>query len=108
MSAPRAENPVAAADIEQIEAALLANPDVERVIRMKVVRTSADELVVAAKIGVSPNLTMHQLSAVLLLANRRVGKAVPQAQHIYIEPDVYFDADTSAPSTSSIVMLSSD
>ncbi|WP_449278301.1 cation transporter dimerization domain-containing protein [Leucobacter sp. GX24907] len=108
MSASRAERTVAAEDIELIEAALLANSNVERIIRMKVIRTSPDELVVAAKIGVDPGLSMHQLSAVLHLANRRVGKAVPQAQHIYIEPDVYLDPDISAPSTSSIVMLSSD
>lgn len=108
MSAPRAENTVAAADIEQIEAALLASSDVERIIRMRVIRTSPDELVVAAKIGVDAGLSMHQLSAVLHLANRRIGKAVPQAQHIYIEPDVYLDPHTSSPSTSSIVMLSSD
>lgn len=95
-------------DTAKIEAAILASKDVPRIIHMKTLYLSPDEFMVGAKIDISPNTTMHEVSVIVNLAERRIRKAVPAAKVIYIEPDIYLDPNADTPSTSSIVMLSSD
>ena len=49
-----------------------------------------------------------EVSLIINLAERRIREAVPAARVIYIEPDVWLDPNLPTPTTSSIVMLSSD
>ncbi|MHA3683408.1 cation diffusion facilitator family transporter [Leucobacter sp. HY1910] len=97
-----------AEDVAKIEAALLESKDIGRIIHMKTLYLSPDEFMVGAKIDVNASATMHEVSAIVNLAERRVRKAVPAAKVIYLEPDIYMDPNADTPSTSSIVMLSSD
>ena len=95
-------------DVNKIEAALLDSKDVERIIHMKTLYVGPDEFMIGAKISLAATMTMNEVSAVVNLAERRIRTAVPAARIIYIEPDVYLDPNAETPSTSSIVMLSSD
>ena len=95
-------------DLAKIEAALLESKDIDRIIHMKTLYVGPDEFMIGAKISVAGTMTMHEVSAVVNLAERRIRLAVPAARIIYIEPDVYLDPNAETPSTSSIVMLSSD
>ncbi|MBP1326899.1 cation diffusion facilitator family transporter [Leucobacter exalbidus] len=95
-------------DAAKIEAALLHSKDVRRVIHMKTLYVNPDEFMVGAKVDIAPSATMHEVSVIINLAERRVREAVPAASVIYIEPDIYLDPNADTPSTSSIVMLSSD
>lgn len=95
-------------DIAKIEAALVDSKDIGRVIHMKTLYLSPDEFMVGAKIDVNPLATMSEVSVIVNLAERRVRRAVPAAKVIYLEPDIYLDPNADTPSTSSIVMLSSD
>ena len=95
-------------DVAKIEAALLKSQDVNRIIHMKTLYLGPDEFMVGAKIDIAPERTMNEVSVIINLAERRVREAVPAARVIYIEPDVYLDPNADTPSTSSIVMLSSD
>ncbi|MBK0421770.1 cation diffusion facilitator family transporter [Leucobacter sp. CSA2] len=95
-------------DVAKIETALLASKDVGRIIHMKTLYLGPDEFMVGAKIDVEPSKTMGEVSVIVNLAERRIREAVPAARIIYIEPDIYLDPDAGTPSTSSIVMLSSD
>lgn len=95
-------------DVAKIEQALLESKDIRRIIHMKTIYVSPDEFMVGVKIDVSPQATMGEVSAIVNLAERRVRKAVPAAAVIYVEPDIYLDPNADTPSTSSIVMLSSD
>lgn len=95
-------------DVAKIEAALVDSKDVGRVIHMKTLYLSPDEFMVGAKIDVNPLATMSEVSVIVNLAERRVRRAVPAAKVIYLEPDIYLDPNADTPSTSSIVMLSSD
>lgn len=97
-----------AADVRKIEAALLEGKEIERIIHMSVYSVSPDALVVGAKISLPATTTMSEVSVIVNLAERRIREAVPAAQTIYIEPDVWLDPTLPTPTTSSIVMLSSD
>src|SRR5690606_36469274 len=87
-------------DLEKIEAALLESKDIDRIIHMKTLYVGPDEFMIGAKISVAGTLTMHEVSAVVNLAERRIRLAVPAARIIYIEPDVYLDPNAETPSTS--------
>ncbi|WP_336659806.1 cation diffusion facilitator family transporter [Leucobacter sp. USHLN153] len=95
-------------DVAKIEAALLNSQDVDRIIHMKTLYLGPDEFMVGAKVDIAATKTMSEVSVIINLAERRVREAVPAARVIYIEPDVYLDPNADTPSTSSIVMLSSD
>lgn len=94
-------------NVATIEAALLESSSIHRVISLQVAR-SGDDLVVGAKIDLDAELTMKEVSTILLQAKRRVQTALPEAKVIYLEPDVWVDPDAVPPTTSSIVMLGLD
>lgn len=95
-------------DVARIEAALLAGPEIERIIHMKTLYVGPDEFMVGAKVSLAAERTMKEVSVIVNLAERRVREAVPAARIIYIEPDVWIDPHAASPTTSSVVMLSSD
>lgn len=95
-------------DVSKIEAAILSSKDIDRIIHMKTLYLGPDEFMVGVKIDLPATTTMNEVSAIVNLAERRIREAVPAARVIYIEPDVYLDPDSKQPTTSSIVMLSSD
>ncbi|QIM15385.1 cation diffusion facilitator family transporter [Leucobacter insecticola] len=95
-------------DVANIEAAILASKDIDRIIHMKTLYLSPDEFMVGAKVSLQASCTMHEVSVIINLAERRIREAVPAAKTIYLEPDVYLDPNATVPTTSSIVMLSSD
>ena len=95
-------------DIATIEAALLRGKEVRRIIRLKTVVGADGEIFVGAKIDVSPTYAMNEISVIVNLAERRITDAVPQATHVFIEPDVYLDPNATQPATSTIVLLSED
>lgn len=90
-----------------IEAALLEGASINRVIELKL-GSAGSELVVGAKLDLEPELTMREVSVILLQAKRRVQHAVPEATIVYLEPDVWVDPEAAQPTTSSIVMLGLD
>lgn len=95
-------------DLAKIEKALLVSKDIDRIIHMKTLYLGPDEFMIGAKISLKPSCTMHEVSAIVNLAERRIREAVPAARVIYLEPDIYLDPNLTQPTTSSIVMLSSD
>jgi hypothetical protein len=56
---------------------------------MRTVHISPDAILVAAKIAVRPAATAAQVAAGIDAAERRVRTAVPIAETIYLEPDIY-------------------
>lgn len=95
-------------DVAKIEAAILSAKDIDRIIHMKTLYLGPDDFMVGAKISLQSSCTMLEVSAIINVAERRIREAVPAAKVIYLEPDVYLDPNATQPTTSSIVMLSSD
>jgi divalent metal cation (Fe/Co/Zn/Cd) transporter len=75
--------------VAQIEAALLAEPGVERVIHMRTMHLGPEELLVAAKIAVGHEVTAAEVAVAINAAEERIRAAVPIARVIYLEPDLY-------------------
>lgn len=95
-------------DVEKIERAIMATPEIERVIHMRTLYLGPDEFMIGAKVSLAASTTMSEVSVIINLTERRIREAVPAAKTIYIEPDVWLDPTLPTPTTSSIVMLSSD
>jgi cation diffusion facilitator family transporter len=72
-----------------IVAALEDGPEVERVIHLRTLHLGPETLLVAAKIAVDRDQSAAGLVAGIDAAERRVRAAVPIAELIYLEPDVY-------------------
>lgn len=80
----------ASADTERlIVAALEDGPEVERVIHLRTLHVGPDTLLLAAKIAVAPDQNAAVMVAGIDRAERRVRAAVPIAELIYLEPDLY-------------------
>lgn len=73
--------------LDAIRAALVAD-EVRSVIHMRTEHIGPDELLVAAKIELAPDLTTPELAAAINRAEERLRAAVPIARIIYLEPDV--------------------
>jgi cation diffusion facilitator family transporter len=86
---------VEAAIVEAIE----AGPEIECVIHMRTMHIGPETLLVAAKIGVRHDDTAASIAKGIDAAERRVRAAVPIAQLIFLEPDLYQDrrADLTDP-----------
>jgi len=74
--------------VRRIEAALVADPSVRRVIHMKTLHLGPEELLVAAKIAVAPTDSAVEVAAAIDAAEARVREAEPIARVIYLEPDI--------------------
>jgi cation diffusion facilitator family transporter len=83
-----------------IVAALEHGPQGFRVIHLRTSHVGPDSLLVAAKVAVPGSLPAADLVARIDAAERRVRDAVPIAETIYLEPDIYAPGreDTTDPS----------
>jgi len=80
----------ASADVERrIVAALEDGPELVRVIHLRTVHLGPDSVLVTAKVAVRESDSAAQLTAGINAAEQRVRAAVPTAQTIYLEPDIY-------------------
>jgi len=73
----------------RIVASIEAGPEPFRLIHLRTSHIGPDALLVAAKIGVPPELTAAALAAGINAVEQRVRAAVPIAETIYLEPDIY-------------------
>ena len=73
----------------QIVAALEGGPEKFRLIHLRTSHIGPENLLVAGKIGVPADLTAADLTAGIDAAEKRVRAAVPIAETIYLEPDIY-------------------
>ena len=74
--------------LARIEAALLADDAVQRIIHMKTMHLGPDELLVAAKIAVAPTDNAAEVARSIDAAEARIRAAEPVARMIYLEPDI--------------------
>jgi divalent metal cation (Fe/Co/Zn/Cd) transporter len=80
----------ASSDVEAaIVAAIEGGPEVDRIIHLRTLHVGPETLLVAAKIGVRHDDTAASVAAGIDAAERRIRAAVPIAELIYLEPDIY-------------------
>jgi cation diffusion facilitator family transporter len=77
-------------DVERdIVAAIEGGPEVDGVIHLRTMHVGPDTLLVAAKIAVADTDSAVQIARGIDAAERRIRSAVPIAQLIFLEPDLY-------------------
>jgi cation diffusion facilitator family transporter len=87
----------ASAEVERaIVSALENGPEVQRVIHLRTLHMGPESLLVAAKVAISGADSAALVAAGIDAAERRVRTAVPIAETIYLEPDVYDAARADA------------
>ncbi len=92
-----------AEDVRAIRAAIEGS-DLGDIIHLRTMHLGPEDVLVAAKVGVAPEVTALQLAAMIDEAEERIREAVPAARLIYLEPDVrqgrivHTDSDTSSSS----------
>ncbi|MEO6206297.1 MAG: cation diffusion facilitator family transporter [Mycobacteriales bacterium] len=76
------------ASVALIREALVDGDAITRVIHLKTLHLGPEELLVGAKIAVSPGLDLPAVARAIDAAEVRVREAEPQARVIYLEPDL--------------------
>ena len=74
--------------LDKIVSRLEAGDDVERVIHIRTQYLGPEEMLVAAKIAMSPGMSVEGVARAIDEAEVRVREAVPDARIIYLEPDL--------------------
>ncbi|MFF3740409.1 cation diffusion facilitator family transporter [Streptomyces sp. NPDC002566] len=82
-------------ETRKIEAALVDGATVTRVIHMRTLHLGPEELLVAAKIAVRHDDTATEIANAINAAEARIRQAVPIARVIYLEPDIYSEAEAA-------------
>jgi cation diffusion facilitator family transporter len=75
--------------VSAIIEALNDSDNIERVIHLRTLYTGPEELLVAAKISVPVADTGEAIADAVNDAEERIRTALPEATHIYLEPDIY-------------------
>ena len=84
----------------RVVAAIESGPEQFRLIHLRTSHIGPESLLVTAKIGVSADMTVRDLATGINAAEQRIREAVPIADTIYLEPDIYHPelADPQDPS----------
>ncbi|MFF7143528.1 MULTISPECIES: cation diffusion facilitator family transporter [Streptomyces] len=82
-------------EVKKIEAATVDGDTVTGVIHMRTLHLGPEELLVAAKIAVQHDDTAAEVAAAIDAAEARIRAAVPIARVIYLEPDIYSEAEAA-------------
>ncbi|GGJ24808.1 cation diffusion facilitator family transporter [Streptomyces brasiliensis] len=80
---------------EKIESAIVDSETVTSVIHMRTLHLGPEELLVAAKIAVEHDDTAAEVAKAIDAAEARIREAVPIARVIYLEPDIYSEAEAA-------------
>ncbi|MFJ3337549.1 cation diffusion facilitator family transporter [Streptomyces sp. NPDC086766] len=81
--------------VRQIEKATVDGDTVTRIIHMRTLHLGPEELLIAAKIAVRHDETAAEIATAIDAAEARIRAAVPIARVIYLEPDVYSEAEAA-------------
>ncbi|MEV5985658.1 cation diffusion facilitator family transporter [Streptomyces sp. NPDC052051] len=82
-------------EVKKIEAALVDGDAVTRVIHMRTLHLGPEELLIAAKIAVRHDDTAVEIAQAIDAAEARIRASVPIARVIYLEPDIYSEAEAA-------------
>ncbi|MEU6475920.1 cation diffusion facilitator family transporter [Streptomyces sp. NPDC047017] len=81
--------------VRQIKDATVDGDTVTGVIHMRTLHLGPEELLVAAKIAVRHDDTAAEIATAIDAAEARIRTAVPIARVIYLEPDIYSEAEAA-------------
>jgi cation diffusion facilitator family transporter len=77
--------------VARIREAVASVPGIEQIIHLKTLHIAPEEVLVAAKIAVSPGVTAAEVAATIDEAERALRAAEPMATQVFLEPDIHRD-----------------
>src|SRR5699024_10256080 len=95
-------------DVQRIRAAITRHHAVDRLIHLKTLYVGPEELMVGAKIAVSGRVSLETLAPDINEIERDIRAAVPSAQIVYLEPDVWRPDATTDPTPTDAIILQSE
>lgn len=75
------------AHVALVEAAIREQPEVRTLLHVHTQHIGPDELLVAGKVALDPNLSFHEVVRAIDAAETRIRARLPIATRIYLEPD---------------------
>ncbi len=84
--------------VGRISAAILGSEGVERLIHMKTLHLGPEEVLVAAKIAVDRTDSAAEVAEIIDRTEAAIRNAEPMVTSLYLEPDIYREGYTPAPS----------
>ena len=75
--------------VERIERAITGTAGVEQLIHMKTLHLGPEEILVAAKIGVSDTVNASEVAEIIDRAEVAIREAEPMVTALYLEPDIF-------------------
>jgi cation diffusion facilitator family transporter len=82
--------------VQRIEHAMTGTSGVERIIHMKTLHLGPEEILVAAKIGVSATANAAEVADTIDRAEVAIREAEPMVTALYLEPDIYQEGHVPA------------
>ncbi|MFG2128439.1 cation diffusion facilitator family transporter [Streptomyces sp. NPDC048751] len=82
-------------EVKKIETAIVDGDTVTRIIHMRTLHLGPEELLIAAKIAVQHDDTAAEVASAINAAEARIRASVPIARVIYLEPDIYSEAEAA-------------
>ncbi|MFF3331385.1 cation diffusion facilitator family transporter [Streptomyces sp. NPDC002888] len=82
-------------EVKRIETAIVDGDTVTGIIHMRTLHLGPEELLVAAKIAVQHDDTAAEVASAINAAEARIRESVPIARVIYLEPDIYSEAEAA-------------
>ena len=76
-------------DLDAIRGAIASDADVSHLIHIRTEHLGAEEILVAAKVGLNPGLDLPAVASAIDRVEASIRAAVPSARLIYLEPDLY-------------------
>jgi cation diffusion facilitator family transporter len=81
---------------DKIEAAITNAPGVDRLIHIKTLHIGPEEVLVAAKLAVTPTDSAEDVADAINAAEQAIREAEPTAKYVYLEPDIFRAGHTPA------------
>lgn len=76
-------------DVERIESAITSAPSVRRLIHMRTQHLGPEDVLVAAKVEMDPELDFAGVATAIDVVEERIRAALPTCRLVFIEPGVY-------------------
>lgn len=86
--------------IKKIRSTFAQNPGIDRLIHMKTLHLGPEEILVAAKVAVTPGSSAAQIAQAINDVERSIRESEPMVTALYIEPDIYAEDHRATSPTS--------
>ena len=94
--------------LDRITTAIDSVAAVEKIVHLRAVHLSPEDLFVAARVALAADRTLVEAAEDIAAIKESIRGSVPRVQALYVEPDIYRPSMDPTPSTDVFVLKSAD